>query len=655
MASNQLESLKDIFNGKFLRIPDYQRGYAWGKHQLKDFWEDLENLEDGHIHYTGVLTLEKVTNQKKDEKIEFWKKDSGAYESDSAYYVVDGQQRITTSIILLKVILDKTIELKVNGLNNIRLEKLYEKYIKKETFNGTNQYFFGYTADNPSYEFLKTKIFNEKSASNEKKETLYTTNLEYAKTFFINELKEFNLERVEKTFKKLTEQFKFNVYEISDDLDVFIAFETMNNRGKKLSNLELLKNRLIYLSTKFTENNNDKENLRRNINDCWKTIYEYLGKNKSNILEDDTFLKNHWIMYHDYSREKGNDYIVDLLEERYIAKRITTKKEDELLSIKEINDYVLSLKESVEHWYYLHNPDEANYDNKIKFVLDKLYRLNYGAFAPLLMAIFSRDSEYNIDEVCELLKLMEKYIFFIFRISQRRANTGDSAFYGYARQYYKNELTVSNIIGIKNDENNTYSGINWWFASYFDLKLFHNYLSDKFKNRDGYYSWNGLSYFLFEYELNLKNQSRNSTPKINWKDYSESKVDYRSIEHVLPQTPSEECWQKEIVGLSEFETKKLTNSLGNLVPLSSAKNSKLQNHCFEIKKNGKDGTFTGYKNGSYSEQQINEKINWGIDEIRERGLELLNFMANHWDIQELKDKEIQREFLFLDNISIINK
>ena len=68
MASSQLEALKDIFDGKFLRIPDYQRGYAWGTHQLKDFWEDLENLEDKHIHYTGVLTLEKVTKQKKEEK-----------------------------------------------------------------------------------------------------------------------------------------------------------------------------------------------------------------------------------------------------------------------------------------------------------------------------------------------------------------------------------------------------------------------------------------------------------------------------------------------------------------------------------------------------------------------------------------------------------
>ncbi len=643
MTNNQLKSFSDIFNGKFLRIPDYQRGYAWGKHQFKDFWEDLINLEDEHIHYTGVLTLEKVTKQKKEEKIEFWKTDTGAFESDSAYYIVDGQQRITTGIILIKVILENVKN--QEWFAGIEYADLIKQYIGRKNQNGINLYYFGYTADNPSYEFLKTKIFGDKSTSNENKETLYTTNLEEAKLFFKQKVDELTVEEKEIIFKKLTENFRFNVYEIADDLDVFVAFETMNNRGKKLSNLELLKNRLIYLSTKFQDK--DKDKLRTSINDCWKTIYEYLGKNKNNILEDDIFLKNHWIMYHDYSREKGNDYIVDLLEERYIAKRITTKNEEELLSIKEINDYVLSLKESVEHWYYLHNPDEANYDNKIKFLLDKLYRLNYGAFAPLLMAIFSRDSEYDINEVCELLKLMEKYIFLIFKISQRRANTGDSSFYGFARQYYKKELSISDIIGIKDVENDKYSAINWWLASYFDLKLFHNYLSDKFKNRDGYYSWNGLSYFLFEYELKLKNQSNNNSPKINWKDYTESKADYRSIEHILPQTPSEKCWQKEIAGLSNIEIKNLTSSLGNLIPLSSSKNSKLQNYCFEIKKNGKENTFTGYKNGSYSEQKINEKNDWGINEIKERGIELLTFMAENWDIDELKDEEKQKEFLFL--------
>ena len=37
MASSQLEALEDIFDGKFLRIPDYQRGYAWGDSSVKRF------------------------------------------------------------------------------------------------------------------------------------------------------------------------------------------------------------------------------------------------------------------------------------------------------------------------------------------------------------------------------------------------------------------------------------------------------------------------------------------------------------------------------------------------------------------------------------------------------------------------------------------
>ncbi len=651
MANDGLLNLERIFDGKFLRIPDYQRGYAWENEQLEDFWEDLENLEDEHKHYTGVLTLEKVTKQKKDENPD-WIKDRGAYESDESFYIVDGQQRITTSIILLKVLLDKAKELNKNSLNNIYLNKLYEKYIKEETPNGTNQYFFGYTTDNPSYEFLKTKIFGDKSASNDDKETLYTTNLEKAKSFFNNKFNNLDIDEIEIIFKKLTKQFTFNVYIISDDLDVFIAFETMNNRGKKLSNLELLKNRLIYLSTKFNDELRDKDELRKSINECWKTIYEYLGKNKENILPDDEFLKNHWIMYHDYSRIKGNDYIDDLLNERYIAKRIFAKEISNPLTIIEINKYVLSLKESVKNWYYLHNPEQAPFNNKIKILLDKLYRLRYGAFAPLLMAIFSRDSDYNVDELCELLNLMERYIFLIFKISQRRSNTGDSSFYTYARQYYNKELAFIDIIGKEyNKADNNWYGITGWLTKYFKLKSFHEYLLDKFENRNGYYSWNGLSYFLFEYELYFKDKSKNNTQEINWNYYMKAKDNHVTIEHIFPQTPTEECWQNELLELSDKQKKFMVNSIGNLVPLSRAKNSKFQNHCFDIKKNGKnEEDFIAYKNGSSSEREIYDlyKNNWGIKEIEDRGLKLLNFMSERWDIAEMKNKEIQKQYLFLD-------
>ena len=66
----------------------------------------------------------------------------------------------------------------------------------------------------------------------------------------------------------------------------------MNNRGKALSTLELLKNRLIFLSTKLpVEEGNGV--LRRQINEAWKSAYHYLGKNDERPLNDDEFLRTH--------------------------------------------------------------------------------------------------------------------------------------------------------------------------------------------------------------------------------------------------------------------------------------------------------------------------------------------------------------------------
>ncbi len=645
MASNELKSLDNLFDGKFLRIPDYQRGFAWGTSQLSYFWDDLINLEKNHIHYTGVITLEKVTQEMKNKKRKFWDDDYGADESDDVYYVVDGQQRLTTSIILLKVILEQAKRNDINGFDNKKLEKFYEKYISEENLNGYKFYYFGYTADNPSYEFLKTKIYGEMSLSNDNKETLYTSNLEKAKIYFEDRIEKLSNEELEIIFKKLTKYFKFNLYEISDDLDVFVAFETMNNRGKKLSNLELLKNRLIYLSTKFDDN--DKEKLRDDINECWKTIYEFLGKNKDQPLDDDKFLKNHWIMYHDYTRKKGNDYIVDLLDERYTIREVIGGK----LTIKDIRKYTMSLKQSVEHWYYLFNPEQSTYDDNIKFLLDKIYRLNYGAFAPLLMAVFSKNNTYNIDELSNLLKIMERYIFLIFKISQRRSNTGDSEFYAHARNYYLKDLTINLIIGKDNEVKDNSTGIYWWINKYMDLKQFKIYLSDKFKNRDGFYSWNGISYFLFEYELSLKSENKNIISEINWNKYIESKKAQITIEHILPQTIKYDCWKEVLLEYKEEQYKYIYNSLGNLVPLSRAKNSALQNYCFDIKNNGKAGEMVGYKNGSYAEQKINENSDWTVHKIKERGLTLLGFLADNWEISELQDNEVRKEYLFLPNPS----
>ncbi len=107
MADNKLQSLNEIFNQRFFRIPDFQRGYSWEEQQLQDFWEDLKNLKEDKLHYTGLLTVELLSKDEVRNK-ETWQDDLWLFDAKlKAYYLIDGQQRLTTSIILINEILDK--------------------------------------------------------------------------------------------------------------------------------------------------------------------------------------------------------------------------------------------------------------------------------------------------------------------------------------------------------------------------------------------------------------------------------------------------------------------------------------------------------------------------------------------------------------------
>lgn len=69
---NELQSLSQIFQNKIFRIPDYQRGYAWQDLQLRDFWEDVINLQPDRYRYTGLLSLKvlsRIESQKLGKKL----------------------------------------------------------------------------------------------------------------------------------------------------------------------------------------------------------------------------------------------------------------------------------------------------------------------------------------------------------------------------------------------------------------------------------------------------------------------------------------------------------------------------------------------------------------------------------------------------------
>jgi uncharacterized protein with ParB-like and HNH nuclease domain len=214
MANSELQTLKQIFNSRIFRVPDYQRGYAWGKSQLNDFWDDLQNLKDGRYHYTGLLTVEGVEKNKARE-IEKWRDDLWMFDKGiNAFYIVDGQQRLTTTIILLKVILDKFGENET--INYDEKKDLIKQYLYQQS-GEFKSYIFGYEKDNPSDEYFKTKILNQPSISSGVPErTLYTSNLEYAKNFFETQMDKWPKHQAEALFKKVATSLKFNFYEIDN-------------------------------------------------------------------------------------------------------------------------------------------------------------------------------------------------------------------------------------------------------------------------------------------------------------------------------------------------------------------------------------------------------------------------------------------------------
>jgi Uncharacterized conserved protein len=696
---NELESLKTIFKDRIFKIPDYQRGYAWTTRQLKDFWEDLVNVPMDRYHYTGLLSLKKLDkNVWTNWNEERWLMEDRGFK---AFHIVDGQQRLTTFVVFIQAISELIENLEENKekkeeeiyLGSFSLKAIKEEYlvISRPPQFIIRSYKFGYEVDNPSFKFLRYRIFQEPNGGTVQ-ETFYTLNLENAKRFFKENLANFydkyGLSEIEALFKKVTQNLMFNVYEISDDFDVFVAFETMNNRGKKLSNLELLKNRLIYLTTLYDEKelkNDERNSLRKTINDAWKEVYYQLGRNKQNPLNDDDFLVAHWIMYFQYTREKGDDYIRFLLEQRFTPQNIYAKTEVILSSIqdfneiteeeetdqeeveingeeeivvlrsklapKEIEDYVNSLKSAAIHWYNTHNPINNNdLTTEESRWIDRLNRIGIIYFRPLITVSFLSehiDSKKRI----QLFKAIERFIFITFRLSRAFSTYRNSEFYRAARQLRKNELSVDTIIKRLNER------MDYCFytpedstESYFNYTYFQKFIDKKFKTGGGYYYWNGLRYFLYEYEME-KVRSRGSQ-KIDWKLFVKGEKDRVSIEHIYPQTPTDKYWKTRFKDYKKSQQLYFQGTLGNLLPLSQSINSSLQNDSFPDKKSAKfnersEKIRQGYSDGSHSEIEVSAYEEWNPEDIYDRGFKLLEFMEKRWDLRFESDLA-KSELLFLE-------
>ncbi|MBH0228578.1 DUF262 domain-containing protein, partial [Helicobacter pylori] len=275
----ELLTLDSVIEKGVFEIPSYQRGYAWQIRQLKDFWNDLEHVSKlgNKFHYMHSLTLRGLENE-----LEY-----------STFEIIDGQQRLATSLILLGL-LAKITKHKDPKYDSMNLEPVlsYKYYGLSEAFGA---------------------IMGEEKDLERFQTSFYAKNLIDTCVVFKEKISDTPMETLENMFDALTKKMLFSVVELNDNrIDPFSSFETINNRGKDLSTLELFKNRLHFVAHKICDEE-DLENLQQEINDTYTRIYHDLRFFKDDHLE--SFLK-HFVEY--YYGEK-RDFKERLLEMEFNA------------------------------------------------------------------------------------------------------------------------------------------------------------------------------------------------------------------------------------------------------------------------------------------------------------------------------------------------
>ncbi|GAA9440756.1 DUF262 domain-containing protein [Helicobacter pylori] len=597
----ELLDLDGVIEKGVFEIPNYQRGYAWQERQLKDFWNDLEHVSKlgDKFHYMHSLTLRELEN-------EF---------ENSAFEIIDGQQRLATSLILLGL-LATTTQNKDPKYSLINLEAIlsYKYY-------GLSEAFRAITEEEKDLKAFKTSF--------------YAKNLIEAYEFFQEKISDTPIEALEKMFDALIKKMLFSVVELNDNrIDPFSSFETINNRGKDLSTLELLKNRLHFVAHKICDEG-DLENLQNEINDTYTRIYHDLRFFEDAHLED--FLK-YFVAY--YYGEK-RDFKERLLNTAFDAH----KKYDDLYGeYEKIDDLLFYLSYSSKVWNFLHTLDEKSIilivdDNKkleieitpkMRGLLDKMRRLNAlndNAFLPLLLSLLTiqrtgksaNEQPYTTQELEGLLEHLERFGFLIYGVAGKNTAKNEWIELAFkaiqAYRFWGDKITIEELPTLEKNFFNRQGNSG--------LELLEEYIHSK-KNTEKWYGWGkALNYLLYEYELH-----HNPETTLNFDGSIES------IEHILPQNPDQGYSAKE---KNWAKNPNIVHALGNLLLMAKNANSSLSNKPFDEKRKQ-------YLKGSYSEKEVAKNASFGVEQIKERSEKLLDFLIVHYRIAELVGESAIKAF-----------
>lgn len=436
MAQKALDSnmwnLETLF-GAIYKVPVYQRPYSWERDQVKVLLDDIhnaytsENKDEGY--YTGNIIIFDI-----DDKI------NGII---SKYDIIDGQQRITTfALIMLSVYslaltygvseTDETVS-KVKGILWKRINRKFNKEypivtlssIEKKCFYDLLNKGFDDATELDEYcrQYKPSSIFDERVIKN----YMYITdNLK-------NTLGRDDVSAILDYADYLLQYVQFIVIEANCKKNkVFSMFESINSKGKKLEEIDLIK---TYIFSKLDEGD------YATYLDKWGQL---IIKTKDNLYD---YLSNYIKAYLHFYRQNISveNFKTTVVREMMISFKVSSEK----AALKKMLDDMLN---KVEFYVMLSDVDMANKlikNNKFRFYYKIFIEVSYKHPKALFLRTLIEYSENKIskedvvDIVTETVGFMVKFL----NISNRDSKDVITMFSSIMNEIYDNKTVIKeNVI-----------------------------------------------------------------------------------------------------------------------------------------------------------------------------------------------------------------
>ena len=504
-------------NGLLYRVPPFQRDYSWTEEEWDDLWQDILGLfaEDGEqAHYMGYLVLQSSNNKQFD--------------------IIDGQQRLTTISILilaalahLQNLVNKAIDPDKNQRRKDNLQNSYIGYVdpvsliprsKLELNRHNNRFYQTYLVPlepipvrglnasehqlRKAFNWFRDKIAARSQQSGE------------AVAIFVDTI-------VDKLF--------FTAISVTDELNAFKVFETLNSRGVRLSATDLLKN---YLFSVIASGNTHETELKA-LEERWERIVDELG---SESFPD--FLRVYWNSCHKLVRK------ADLF--KTIRRHVTTKEQSFAL--------LRELDRSASIYAALRNPHESIWKPEERRSLEQLLMFNVRQPMPMLMSAHRQFAETQRQIFTQLLQAIAVISFRYNVICNLQTQDQEQVYNNVAYKIDAGALT--NLRSILDELQSVYPEDAVFKAAFTDKEL----KTTNSRNKKV------VRYILFQLEKQVSGQEFEfESPAYN-------------LEHILPENPSE-AWSH----IDEQNQDKFVYRLGNMTPLEKKPNRAIGNQGYADK------------------------------------------------------------------------